>query len=200
MLFRRVLDNLLENAHKYSPDADQPIVVRGHEGGTSGRVRGRGPRAGDPGGRLTYVFTPFFRGERSRSRGTGGVGLGLTLAKRIVEAHKGSIAVTSEPGGGTTVRVSLPVQHEADCASQVFRVVTRFTGPTGGAMLQRMPTNPPEESSPRLSVVYVEDDERLGRLTAQYLASHDVEVSLVAAATRLWPRCCACGPTSCCST
>jgi signal transduction histidine kinase len=56
------------------------------------------------------VFTPFFRGERSRSRGTGGVGLGLTLAKRIVEAHGGTIGVTSEVGGGTTLRVTLPVR------------------------------------------------------------------------------------------
>jgi signal transduction histidine kinase len=54
------------------------------------------------------VFTPFFRGDRSRSRGTGGVGLGLALAKRIVEAHGGTIGLTSAPGSGTTVRVRLP--------------------------------------------------------------------------------------------
>jgi DNA-binding response OmpR family regulator len=55
----------------------------------------------------------------------------------------------------------------------------RFTPPTAGAMLSTMATNPPEEPAPRLTVVYVEDDERLGRLTTQYLASHAVEVTLV---------------------
>ena len=108
MLFRRVIDNLLENAHKYSPDRSTPIdltVTRDVD-----RVcfvvedRGIGISAED----LPRVFTPFFRGDRSRSRETGGVGLGLTLAKRIVEAHQGTIEVASEVGNGTTVRVRVP--------------------------------------------------------------------------------------------
>src|SRR5678816_1433205 len=49
---------------------------------------------------LLDIFTPFFRAERSRARGTGGVGLGLTLAKRIVDAHGGTIDVTSASGTG----------------------------------------------------------------------------------------------------
>jgi signal transduction histidine kinase len=108
VLFRRVLDNLLENAHKFSPDADQSVALRvwaGNEGVVFEVAdRGLGIGAED----LPRVFTPFFRGERSRSRGTGGVGLGLTLAKRIVEAHAGTIAVTSRVGSGTRVRVTLP--------------------------------------------------------------------------------------------
>jgi signal transduction histidine kinase len=66
--------------------------------------RGIGIAADD----LPRVFTAFFRGDRSRSRETGGVGLGLTLAKRIIEAHDGTIAVESSHGAGTTVRVTLP--------------------------------------------------------------------------------------------
>jgi signal transduction histidine kinase len=54
------------------------------------------------------LFTPFFRADRSRDRHTGGVGLGLTLSKRIVEAHGGRIDVESRRDEGTTVRVSLP--------------------------------------------------------------------------------------------
>ena len=68
------------------------------------RDRGLGISAED----LPRVFTAFFRGDRSRSRETGGVGLGLTLAKRLVEAHGGTIAVDSEVGVGTTVRVVVP--------------------------------------------------------------------------------------------
>ena len=57
---------------------------------------------------LPRLFTPFFRTDRSRARGTGGVGLGMALAKRIVEAHGGSIAVESRPGLGTTVTFLVP--------------------------------------------------------------------------------------------
>jgi signal transduction histidine kinase len=108
VLFRRVLDNLLENAEKYSPDPDRPLALRvsGGEKGVLFEVADRG--LGIPAEDLPRIFAPFFRGERSRSRGTGGVGLGLTLAKRIVDAHGGTIDVTSEVGRGTTVRVSLP--------------------------------------------------------------------------------------------
>jgi len=63
---------------------------------------------GIPAEDLPRIFEPFFRSERSRSRGTGGVGLGLTLAKRIVEAHGGTIDVESEKALGTTVRATLP--------------------------------------------------------------------------------------------
>jgi two-component system OmpR family sensor kinase len=108
-LLRRVVDNLLENAHKYTPDPDRAIdLVVGP--GAAGTVcfevkdRGIGISAAD----LPRVFAAFFRGDRSRSRETGGVGLGLTLAKRIVEAHGGTIAVDSEIGAGTTVRVVVP--------------------------------------------------------------------------------------------
>jgi signal transduction histidine kinase len=54
------------------------------------------------------AFTPFFRAEASRTRAKGGLGLGLTLAKRIVEAHGGRIGLSSELGVGTTVFVELP--------------------------------------------------------------------------------------------
>jgi two-component system OmpR family sensor kinase len=108
VLFRRVIDNLLENAHKYSPDRSTPIeltVTRDADRMCFAvKDRGIGISAED----LPRVFTPFFRGDRSRSRETGGVGLGLTLAKRIVEAHQGTIEVASEVGNGTTVRVRVP--------------------------------------------------------------------------------------------
>jgi signal transduction histidine kinase len=109
VLMRRVVDNLLENAHKYTPDAGSPIrlAVRRDAGELILEVADRG--IGIPADDLPRIFTAFFRGERSRSRETGGVGLGLTLARRIVEAHGAAIDVTSTPNVGTTVRVAIPV-------------------------------------------------------------------------------------------
>jgi two-component system OmpR family sensor kinase len=108
VLFRRVIDNLLENAHKYTPDLTSPIELSvALDGGDvvfEIRDRGVGISAED----LPRIFTAFFRSERSRSRETGGVGLGLTLAKRIVEAHGGTIDVTSTLNVGTAVRVTIP--------------------------------------------------------------------------------------------
>jgi signal transduction histidine kinase len=110
VLFRRVLDNLLENAHKYSPDASSPVAlhVAGDSAAVSFEIADRG--AGIPSDELPRIFKPFYRGERSRSRDTGGVGLGLTITKRIVEAHGGTVEIDSTPGVGTTVRVSLGVR------------------------------------------------------------------------------------------
>jgi two-component system OmpR family sensor kinase len=108
VLFRRVIDNLLENAHKYTPDPDAPIELAAWRDGTdvvfevSDRGVGISPED------LPRIFTAFFRSERSRSRETGGVGLGLTLAKRIVEAHGGTIEASSTVNVGTTVRVTIP--------------------------------------------------------------------------------------------
>jgi len=108
VLFRRVIDNLLENAHKYTPDRSSPIELAVDRVGDRVRFvvadRGVGISSED----LPRVFTPFFRGDRSRSRETGGVGLGLTLAKRIVDAHHGTIEVASELGAGTRVSVLVP--------------------------------------------------------------------------------------------
>jgi signal transduction histidine kinase len=57
---------------------------------------------------LPHLFTPFFRADRSRARVTGGVGLGLALAKRIVEAHGGTLEARSTLGMETTMTISLP--------------------------------------------------------------------------------------------
>jgi signal transduction histidine kinase len=110
VLFRRVVDNLLENAHKYSPDPTSVVTLRvRREGdGVAFEVADRGMGIADAD--RPHVFSPFFRSERSRVRAAGGVGLGLTLAKRVVDAHRGAIEVESAVGVGTTFRVVLPPQ------------------------------------------------------------------------------------------
>jgi signal transduction histidine kinase len=107
VLLRRLLENLLDNARKYSEPAEPVVVVARAEAGALAvevRDRGIGIDAAD----LPRLFTPFFRTDRSRARGTGGVGLGMALARRIAEAHGGSISVESAPGQGTTVRFGIP--------------------------------------------------------------------------------------------
>jgi signal transduction histidine kinase len=106
-LVARVLDNLLDNAAKYSEAPTQVLVELAPSGaGVIVSVRDQG--IGIPPEDQPHIFTPFFRGDRSRGRDTGGIGLGLALSKRIVEAHGGHIALESSPGGGTMVRVWLP--------------------------------------------------------------------------------------------
>jgi two-component system OmpR family sensor kinase len=82
-------------------------VVAGPEGeGIVLEVRDDGPgMAPDVAAR---AFEPFYRGDAGRDRRTGGVGLGLSLARRIVEAHGGRVDLSTTPGHGTTVRVWLP--------------------------------------------------------------------------------------------
>lgn len=110
VLLRRVLDNLLDNAHKYSePDTKLCIRVQRSESALLLEVidRGIGIAPED----LPLVSTPFFRTDRSRARRTGGLGLGLSLARRIVEAHGGTLSIDSKIGVGTTVRITLPGQE-----------------------------------------------------------------------------------------
>jgi signal transduction histidine kinase len=107
---RRVLDNLLSNAAKYSPDGGEVVLTIGEEGGSAVlRVRDEG--MGIPADDLPRLFERFHRGRNvgNRIRGTG---LGLWGVRRIVEEHDGTIAVESQEGVGTTVTVLLPL-HEA---------------------------------------------------------------------------------------
>jgi two-component system sensor histidine kinase BaeS len=58
------------------------------------------------------VFTRFWRGEKSRSRDTGGAGIGLSIVKELVQAHGGEVTVESTPGEGSVFRVGLPLAAE----------------------------------------------------------------------------------------
>lgn len=110
VLIRRVVDNLLDNANKYTDDAtaDIGLVAGSAPGKAFIEVRDHG--VGIAGEDLARVFEPFFRADRSRTRTTGGLGLGLTLARRIVEGHGGTLTIESAVGAGTTARVELPIE------------------------------------------------------------------------------------------
>ena len=99
--------NLLSNALKFTPAGGAVDVrVEASPAGTQIRVAdtGLGIELDD----LPRVFERLYRADSSRSRSTGGAGIGLSIAKAIVEAHGGTIAAASEPGRGTEFRISLP--------------------------------------------------------------------------------------------
>ncbi|MFL5408283.1 MAG: sensor histidine kinase [Myxococcales bacterium] len=112
MLLRRAIDNLLDNAAKHSGATDSIILfAKASDGHVVLEVRDRG--AGISAEDQKRLFTPFFRADKSRARQTGGLGLGLLLSRRIVEAHGGTLALTSAPQAGTTVRIRLPAAAAA---------------------------------------------------------------------------------------
>lgn len=107
-LLRRVVDNLLDNAAKFS-ETNTPIelnATRGPDGNLQLEVRDHGIGI-DP-AELERIFEPFYRTDRSRARSTGGVGLGLALARRIALAHGGQITAQSGPEKGSCFRVVVP--------------------------------------------------------------------------------------------
>jgi two-component system phosphate regulon sensor histidine kinase PhoR len=104
----QVLVNLLDNAIKYSPEGGR-ITVAIDDGGAPGLVSitVRDEGVGIPAEDLPRVFERFYRVDQARSRDGGGSGLGLSIAKAIVEAHGGEITLRSEEGQGTTVHFTL---------------------------------------------------------------------------------------------
>jgi signal transduction histidine kinase len=103
----RVLSNLVTNALRHTPAHGRVTLTaaaRGEFVQVSVEDSGEGIRPED----LPFVFERFYRGEKSRSRASGGAGLGLAIARGIVEAHGGSIDIASQPGEGTRVWFKIP--------------------------------------------------------------------------------------------
>jgi signal transduction histidine kinase len=103
----QVLRNLLSNATTHTSEGGRIIVSLKDEHDEL-RVTVADTGAGIPPEDLPYVFERFYRVDRSRVRATGGAGLGLTIAKRLVEAHGGTISVESELGKGSRFTFTLP--------------------------------------------------------------------------------------------
>ncbi len=107
---RQVLANLVGNAARHTPPRTPvEVVVGGADGGRTAvlEVRDHGP--GIPPEHAERVFERFYRVDASRTRDSGGSGLGLAIVAAIVSSHDGRVTVRETPGGGTTVRVELPV-------------------------------------------------------------------------------------------
>jgi signal transduction histidine kinase len=105
---RTVIRNLVENAVKYSLPDSRAVEVAAARNGDRVVIRVTDDGPGIPEGDIPGLFEPFFRVDRSRSRKTGGYGLGLSISRRIVEAHGGEIMVRNNPGRGASFVVTLP--------------------------------------------------------------------------------------------
>jgi two-component system sensor histidine kinase MprB len=99
----RAVNNLLDNAVKFA-GTDAPIEVRLRDGVLEVRDHGPGIAAED----LPHVFDRFFRGARSRA--LPGSGLGLAIVRQVAELHSGTVSAGTAPGGGTVVRMRVPVE------------------------------------------------------------------------------------------
>ena len=110
-LLRRAVENVIRNAIRHSPrEAPVEVTVARHNGRAMVDIRDYGP--GAPEEALTRIFDPFYRVENDRGRTSGGIGLGLSIARRAIELHKGSIRAKNA-GPGLEVELELPAVEAA---------------------------------------------------------------------------------------
>lgn len=106
-LLRRAVENVLRNAIRYSPEgSDISVALSEEDGNALIVIRDSGP--GVPNETLTRIFDPFFRVEEARDSNGGGSGLGLSIAKRAVQAHHGSIKAENA-GPGLRIFITVPL-------------------------------------------------------------------------------------------
>jgi two-component system sensor histidine kinase CpxA len=110
-LLRSAVENIVRNAVRHTREGSAvDIGLRaepaGHGAQVSIRVRDHGP--GVPAEALPFIFEPFYRVGEGRERGTGGVGLGLTIAHRTIRLHGGTLHASNAPDGGLVVELRLP--------------------------------------------------------------------------------------------
>ena len=103
--FKRCVTNLVDNADRYATH----VSVRAGKRGDAIDVTIDDDGPGIPTDKWDDVFKPFFRLDESRNQGTGGVGLGLTIARDVIRGHGGDISLDASPAGGLRARLTLPI-------------------------------------------------------------------------------------------
>ncbi|MBC2097805.1 HAMP domain-containing histidine kinase [Listeria booriae] len=109
---KRVFENLIHNSMKYMDKTQAKITIQLEKQQDMAIITFGDNGKGIPDANLNAIFDRFYREEQSRNSNTGGSGLGLSIAKQIVEEHQGRIWATSELGVGTAVCVALPLKEE----------------------------------------------------------------------------------------
>lgn len=125
------LRNVISNALKYSSESEGPVKVTVFPDDEGARLVVTDSGIGIPPEAQVKVFEPFYRTDDSRSRATGGYGLGLSLTKSIVDAHGGVIQLSSIPGTGTTVMIWLPEAPAAGASVKNLAAQTAGAQRTG---------------------------------------------------------------------
>ncbi|MFO7890753.1 MAG: HAMP domain-containing sensor histidine kinase [bacterium] len=100
---KTLFKNIISNALKYSDPEGQPVEISVKKNDAEVTVTIQDHGHGIPEKELPFIFEPFYRVDKSRSKKTGGYGLGMSLSKKIIEAHNGTIEIKSTAGKGTTV-------------------------------------------------------------------------------------------------
>lgn len=108
-MLKRMLLNLLDNAVKYTPRGGEVDVELARQNGNA-RIVVTDTGIGIPTEDQQRIFDRFYRVDKARSRALGGAGLGLSIARWIVEAHEGKLTVESTPGRGSAFTVELPLK------------------------------------------------------------------------------------------
>lgn len=106
---KTVINNVLNNALTYSASSDKPVIVTLEQDRSAVIIHIKDSGVGIPRKELPFIFEPFYRVDKSRSKDTGGYGLGLNLCKTIMEAHNGKIEIESDQGKGTVVSLFFPL-------------------------------------------------------------------------------------------
>jgi PAS domain S-box-containing protein len=105
----RVTGNLLENALNYTPDGGR-VLLRSYPQGSGIIIEVADTGVGIQENEIPHIFDQFYRAAAARALQSGGTGLGLTIVKKMVARHQGTVEVQSQPDRGTTFRVWLPVK------------------------------------------------------------------------------------------
>jgi signal transduction histidine kinase len=142
----QVLFNLLDNAVRFTPSGGRITIAATSEDDAI-RVSVTDPGPGIPPEHLERVFERFYRVDTARSRGAGGTGIGLAIARSVVEAHGGRITATSDPGHGSTFTFELPavripgtpgaLERVADGSSPITTEPTHGRSPVGATRRNR---------------------------------------------------------------
>jgi signal transduction histidine kinase len=103
----QILANLLSNALKFTPKGGE-VKVEVRNDGTDALLIVQDNGIGIPPSEVPKVFERFYRVEKSRNRKLGGSGIGLTIVKKLTQAHEGDVEIKSEEGKGTTVYIRIP--------------------------------------------------------------------------------------------
>lgn len=132
---REVITNLFDNAVKYTEEGKVSIGLTGNDDVVQCYVRDTGP--GIPAGDVPHLFQKFYRVDNSATRTVGGTGLGLFIARKIIELYSGRIWVESEVGKGSTFYINLPrltpqkaQQLQAEESAQVAGAAPKTVKPT----------------------------------------------------------------------